>query len=314
MSAPAVHRIPVPNPFFEGKTNVYLVDAEPLTLVDAGIGTEEAYQALQSGLSEVRCSAADVKRIVLTHHHLDHFGLAWRMQSAFGAQVFVHAAELDAVASYEAWHDRFLVRLQKTLAEWSVPAARMDEVTSLLASGGRHLGRSVNAAPLLDGDVFEMGYTRLEVIHTPGHSAGSVCLRMDDCLFSGDHVLPRISPNIGGGELGGGGELSRYLDSLRRVRAFAGEIQLVYPGHGEPFPELGQRVDELLRHHREREEQVVRLLHERGAMTVFEAATALFGELRGYHVILGAAEALAHLDKLVEEQRIRQEMGRFAVN
>lgn len=306
-----IHRIVIPNPFFEGATNVYLIAADPVTLIDTGIGTDEGFGVLTAALRSHGLEPRSLRRIVLTHHHLDHIGLARRLHDTSGAPVFVHAADWEAVTRYEAWHTRFVAQMRERLAAWGAPAADIEEASTLFLHGGLKLAQSVHAERLADGQRLPMGAGELEVIHVPGHSMGSVCLRFGRHLFSGDHVLPDVSPNIGGGDFTTPDLLRRYLASLERVRQFQTDDLRVYPGHGAPFADLAGRVRELWEHHREREQAILELLQDRGPMTVYELAVRLFGALRGHHVALGTAEVFAHLDKLGRDGRVSQREGRY---
>ncbi len=311
MAEAPIHRIVIPNPFFEGATNVYLIAAEPVTLIDTGIGTDEGFRVLEQALHAHGLEPRSLRRIVLTHHHLDHIGLARRLHEASGTAVFVHAADWEAVANYEMWHANFVEQMRVRLASWGTPAAGIEEASALLLHGGLKLAQSVPAERLHDGQRLPLGTGELEVIHTPGHSMGSICLRFGRHLFSGDHVLPDVSPNIGGGDFETPDLLRRYLKSLERVRPLQADDLRVYPGHGEPFADLAGRVRELREHHREREQTILELLHDRGPMTVYEVAVALFGPLRGHHVALGTAEAYAHLEKAEREGRVIDRDGRY---
>ena len=150
-------------------------------------------------------------------------------------------------------------------------------------------------------------------IHTPGHTYGSICLKYGHHLFSGDHVLPSISPNVGGGDMRRHGMLISFLDSLRETIKLAGKIDTVYPGHGEPFGHLVQRCNWLIDHHHKRLGQIAEILQREGRSSTFEVATGLWGELRDYHVVLGCAEAQSHLEYLVDEGRVIRDENHYAL-
>jgi glyoxylase-like metal-dependent hydrolase (beta-lactamase superfamily II) len=308
-----IQRIAVPNPFFEGATNVYVIAGKVPTLIDTGIGTEEGFQVLQQGLKAHGLCVESLQQIVLTHHHLDHFGLARKLHDISGAKVYVHADDWEAVTHYEAWHVGFVERLQDRLEAWGTPESAVVEVKRVLQYGGKMLAQSTPAESLVDGQRLELGNGDIEVVHTPGHSRGSICLRHGPHLFSGDHVLPRVSPNIGGGEPGTPGTLKGYLDSLARVEKYQTKDLWVYPGHGEPFTDLSGRVRALQAHHRQRDQAILTLLAGQAPMTVYQIATGIFGKLQSFHVALGMAEGYAHLEKLESDGRVVRSDGRYSL-
>jgi len=131
---------------------------------------------------------------------------------------------------------------------------------------------------------------------------GSVCFLVDDQLFTGDHVLPDYTPNVGATDLAAQGALTRYRASLRKLKALDGVRAL--PGHGRPIPDLNARIDEILGHHDEREAKIVQVLSDGEPRMVFEIARALFGELREHHVVLGCGEVFAHLEALEAQKAV----------
>ena len=308
--APRVHTLALPNPLFEGSINAYLIEAAPLTLIDSGIGTRTCFAALEEALSRLGHAVEDIEQIVLTHKHADHIGLASRIVERSGARVYIHADDLDGLIQLDRRHEEYPALVRGRLAEWGVDQTRADSLTQALAQGPRFARQTV-ATPLQDGDRLPVGDVDLEVIHTPGHTQGSICLRYGDTLFSGDHVLPGISPNIGASELRRSGMLRRYLTALDRVAALDDGGMTVLPGHGEAFTALAERCRQLAAHHAEREAKIVTILAEGDPMTVHDVSSRLWRELPGFHLLLGAAEANAHLEKLAEEGRATVEANRF---
>jgi hydroxyacylglutathione hydrolase len=161
------------------------------------------------------------------------------------------------------------------------------------------------------GQKVEMQHGDIEVLHMPGHTAGSICLKYGRQLFTGDHVLPDISPNIGGGDMRQRGLLKRFLDSLRQTIEMDSQIDIVLPGHGDPFNHLAERCQELIDHHRQRLEQIVTLLKQEGPLSAYGMARCLFGEMHDFHVVLGCAEAQSHLDFLLDEGSINCQQGMY---
>ena len=303
MTEAAVHRIVIPTPLFEGDVNCYLVMGEPLTLIDAGIGTPDALRALEHGLAERGLRLADIRQVVLTHKHSDHIGLARDVRDQSGATVYVHEDDWENVVHLDARHEEFLPLVLKHLRSYGTPQPEIDSLTEGMKRFNR-LARAVEAERLTGGQILPLGSAGLEVLHTPGHTQGSICLRHGRYVFTGDHVLPTISPNIGAGELRRSGMLRRYIDSLDRIARLQTADLLALPGHGGPFTDLAGRVAELKAHHAEREAAILTIVRGGGPMNVYQIARQLFGPLPSYHLMLGTAEAHAHLEKLAAEGRL----------
>ncbi len=297
---------------FEGELNLYLIAGDPLTLVDTGIGTPEAMEALEAGLAQHGARVADVRQVVLTHKHADHIGLACDVRERSGATVYVHEDDWEGVADLDKRHGEFLPLLERRLQKFHTPQERIDKILSFMGEG-RRFAKQTPAERLTDGDVLPISGVDLEVIHTPGHTQGSICLRYGNYLFSGDTVLPDISPNIGAGEMRRTGMMQRFLDSLDRVAALQSDELVVLPGHGPRFSNLAERVAELRAHHDKREQKILDVLRGGGTMTVYEVASALWTKLPGYHLSLATNEVNAHLEKAVADGVVRQEEGRFAM-
>jgi glyoxylase-like metal-dependent hydrolase (beta-lactamase superfamily II) len=308
--APVFH-VGIPNPMFEGLINLYVIVGDPLTVIDTGIGTPEALVALEEGLESHGLTIEKIGRVVLTHKHADHIGLAAEIHRRSGAPVFVHEDDWDGVANLDARHAEFIPLVLQRLRAFHTPEAEIEALAKFL-NHGRRFATQTSAEKLHDGDKLPTSGQDLEVLHTPGHTQGSICLRFGRYLFSGDHVLPTITPNIGAGELRRSGMLIRFLDSLDRVARLQSDDLIVLPGHGAQFSNLAERVAELKAHHAEREAAILEIVRAGEAKTVYEISKSLWARLPGYHLTLGTAEANAHLEKLLTEDRVRQEDGRFS--
>lgn len=302
MSSLPVASLRIPNPFVEGRTCVYVVDAEPLTLIDTGIATERAYQAVVDGLAEHGYEVSAIKRVILTHKHIDHIGNAWRIQRESGAEILIHESEVASVTDVDPVGTRHAELVAQRLREWHVPEADFPPVQA----GSRPTWEieSANARGVADGDQIEFDRGALEVIHTPGHTMGSICLRDGASIFSGDHVLPNISPNVGGGDMRQSHLLRHYLQSLARTRELAVDGITVFPGHGDPFDTLADRCDELVAHHSQRLEKTYRIVADEPEQSIYDVAKRLFGEMEQFHVVLGCAEAASHLEYLQHAGRV----------
>jgi glyoxylase-like metal-dependent hydrolase (beta-lactamase superfamily II) len=308
--APVFH-VGIPNPMFEGLINLYVIAGDPLTLIDTGIGTPEALAALEQGLASHGLSIEAVEQVVLTHKHADHIGLAAEISQRSGARVFVHEDDWDGVANLDARHAEFIPLVCQRLRSFNTPESDVESLSKFL-NHGKRFARQTPAERLQDGQKLSVDGRDLEVLHTPGHTQGSICLRYGRYLFSGDHVLPTITPNIGAGELRRSGMMTRFLNSLDRVAALQSDDLIVLPGHGSQFTNLAGRVAELKSHHQEREDAILEILRRGGPMTVYETAKSLWAKLPGYHLVLGTSEVNSHLEKSLAENQVRQENGRFA--
>jgi glyoxylase-like metal-dependent hydrolase (beta-lactamase superfamily II) len=225
--------------------------ADGVALVDPGWDCDEAWHALIAGLRTAGHDIADVRGVLVTHLHPDHFGLVGRVKGASGAWVAMHRADADLVR-YQA---------PAEAAEW----ASQSREQLKRAGAPQHLHSGSHAVPLArfdlgggadvllgDGDRVDLPGWNLQAIATPGHTPGHLCLVEEDLgvLLSGDHVLPRISPHISlvPGQLAD--PLGTYLDSLRRIATV--EVDEVLPAHEYRFRGLTERAHALLSHHAER--------------------------------------------------------------
>lgn len=255
---PGLWSIPVPIP--DNPLRCVLVYAfettEGLVVVDAGWDDESAWAALLDGLTATGHTPADIAGIVVTHMHPDHFGLAPRLRTASGAWLAMHPADEPLVRRRSAEEE------DRWWADSRAQVVRMGGAPELLASAGSvpipRLGPGEGPERLLeDGADLRVGGLRLQIIHTPGHTPGHICLLDRDrgVLLTGDHVLPRITPYVPvlPGQLVD--PLGEYLAALRRVAVM--EPDEVLPAHEYRFSGLSERVEQMLAHHEERLEEVL---------------------------------------------------------
>ena len=311
MKESPIECISTPSALFEHDVNAYVIRGEPLTLVDTGIGTEEAWEVLLQGLSEIGVRVEEIQQIILTHKHPDHFGLARRIQRASRARVFIHEADREDILHFEEEHDQWVSSTEDRLRRWGAPEPVIFDTRPALQATDE-MAESVDAEPLSTGQQLPVNGMNLDVLHTPGHTRGSICLRYGNALLTGDHVLPQYTPNIGGSERGGHGLLQQFLDSLERVRSLFSEGLEVLPGHGRPIPDMRARVNFMIEHHQRRGRRILEILSERKNQTTWEVASRLFGDLRDIHVLLGLGEVDAHFEYLENQGKIRSSGGRYA--
>jgi glyoxylase-like metal-dependent hydrolase (beta-lactamase superfamily II) len=304
--APGVHRISVPLPFPPGEVAAWVIEGdEGHTLVDTGIDTPPARGALRAAAAEVGVTPESLAYVVLTHAHPDHYGLAGPVREWSGARVAIHEEEEKLARRFvDRWpEDR--AHVAEVFAEIGVPAAVVpgflrasDLIHSFYQRFHPDIVLSGERGPLPGGGGWEW-------IHTPGHSPGHVTVYHPDrrILITGDHVLPRISPNIGA-DLYASEPLSDYLASLAALRELP--VDLVLPSHGEPFGDLASRIDAIAAHHEQRNEQILALLAG-GPHTAFAVARGVFGDLPPDNLLHAVREARAHLAYLERHGRVRRE-------
>jgi glyoxylase-like metal-dependent hydrolase (beta-lactamase superfamily II) len=304
---PGVWSIPVPLPNNSLRyvfVYVFETDAGPY-LVDAGWNTEDAYAALDTGLSELGCGVADVRGVLVTHIHPDHYGLAGRIREASGAWVALHPADAALV------HDRYeeptdlLERVGAMLRRLGAPADEVDSLQRAAMPVLPFVSTVKHDVLVEDGDRPEVPGWDLLALWTPGHSPGHLCFwePRDRLMLSGDHVLPRITPNISFHPQAGIDPLGDYLRSLARLEEF--DADEVLPAHEHRFVNLAGRLSELQAHHEHRFAEVVAAVRD-GVTTAWDIAARMrwsrsWDRIEGFMRRAAAGEAMAHLRAL--EQR-----------
>lgn len=294
-----------------GHVNAYaLVDASGLLLVDSGWSTAAA--GLEALLGRVGAGLEDVRGALFTHLHVDHCGLAARLQRA-GAWVGMHAADAELLRSRYFDHGPFTADTRAWLTEVGAPSEALDASEAHVA---RLAGQVESFEPdrlLANGDVITWGNWNLTVLLTPGHTAGSSCFheRRTGLLFTGDHVFPRIKASPTYRPQSTADPVGDYLASLDRLEQL--EVSTVLPGHQSPFPHLTRRIDELRSYHRDRMDEVHHLLGD-GPATAWQVAGGLNRaggwDGRSWESRLTAlGETHAHLIRLEREGQVDERTG-----
>ncbi|MDR3565421.1 MAG: MBL fold metallo-hydrolase [Negativicutes bacterium] len=309
LSLPAeISCIPLPlpnNPL--GTVNVYLIKtADGCLLVDAGWNTEEAYQALLKGFERAGVSLADLRILFITHTHPDHFGLAGRLQQETHAQVLLHPAESIWIDQQRSFGTRLISDGASWLAQNGFPLDDLATLRQTLPALGRSQAVAKIDRLVQDGEHLRLAEFELEAVWTPGHAPGHLCLydRQRQMLFSGDHVLPNITPNIGFSMAPGSNPLADYLAALKKVAALP--ARLVLPAHGDVFSDLPGRVREIEQHHANRLSLMLAAIHE-GDKNAYQVAASVpwtegaisLMELDTVSKFFAVAETSAHLELLV---------------
>jgi glyoxylase-like metal-dependent hydrolase (beta-lactamase superfamily II) len=299
-----LHAIEVPTPFPVGPVTVYLADApgEPLTLIDTGPRTAETRAALEDGLARLGHSVPDLERIVVTHAHADHFGLAADLVDLSRAQVLTHPWNIPSLGDYEGDSHRRVAFYSELLRQAAVPAEAMAGL-SLVTRGMRGFAREVPVTVALDeGDSLPLAGRNWQVLHTPGHASGLICLydATSRTLISNDHLLADISSNPvieppPPGHLERLRSLVLYEESLQRVAAM--DVVQALPSHGPIVHDVAELVRQRLAFHERRLARVLDALRN-GACTTWDVTQSLFPGRSPLDTFLAVSEVIGHLDML----------------
>lgn len=295
-----IYRIPVealPNNFIV-YCYVVLGAGEP-TLIDSGSDIGESSAHLVAGFDALRdqfgetLAFTDIRRLWLTHAHIDHFGGAAFVQAQTGARIGIHALDRRVV---EAFPERIALATQRLNAYFVDAGIPSEEHADLLEMYGffRQSVRNVQVAEVLEDGTTTDGMT---FFHTPGHGAGQVCILIGDILLSADHVLAHITPHQSPEAITHGTGLGHYLASLTKIEQVAG-VRVALGGHDDPILDFYGRVSQTRQHHQRRLARVLDLLHE--PMTIAAVTHALYPGKQGYDVLLALEEAGAHIEYLYE--------------
>jgi glyoxylase-like metal-dependent hydrolase (beta-lactamase superfamily II) len=288
---PHIYSIPAQPAFYTGPQapNVFLVhDGGEGALIDSGFGDKKSVQVRLDFLNEH--PDIKVRYILLTHHHFDHSSGAQQLREATGAQVVLHAGEekflLDSTG--EAPQD-----LEATAEENKQVAEAIQRFRDQAAEGAPDVRVS-------DGETFTVGGLEIQVVHTPGHTLGSVCFYMpgERALFTGDTALGLGTVAISPPPYG---DMGLYLESLARLKSY--DSALMLPGHGQTVHDVPSKLQELIDHRREREAQILKLMAD-GKHTPKAMLSAIYMELDKRIVPMALRQIEAHLVKLESEGRV----------
>jgi glyoxylase-like metal-dependent hydrolase (beta-lactamase superfamily II) len=305
--------IPIPNNPLE-KTNVYfLKDGKDNILIDTGWNNPVAWHSLEKELQHAGSCARDVTNIVVTHIHPDHYCLVSQLKKVSGATVYIHREEANNL------HKRYVVseKVVREGTDWFVVNGIPREEMPIHKFPYEKYGRGEITEPdilLEDNQQISVGKFKIKVIWTPGHSTGHVCLYDADrkLLFSGDHVLPVITPNIGLESERKNNPLGDFIKSLLKIRDLP--VDTVLPAHERRFYNLAKRVDEIIRHHEHRNQEILAALKS-GHQTAYQVSQHItwmpeqggmkFYELMTWSRVSAVSETLAHLRAMTVEGKLK---------
>jgi glyoxylase-like metal-dependent hydrolase (beta-lactamase superfamily II) len=307
---PELHVLPLPTPFPIGPVNVYLAEGEPLTLIDTGPKYDPARRALETGLARRGYRVEDVERLILTHHHVDHLGLAAEIVKRSAAKVFTHAYNLSWLENVEKRFEADAGFYHRFYEENGVPPeviAAIDLVRKNMSLFADPFPGGVNA--LADGEEIFFAKRVWKIFHTPGHAGGLICLWHPESstLLCNDHLLREVSSNAimespTAAQQLRPKRLVEYLHHLQRMAEL--DPQLALPGHGEAYSNFRELVRQRTDFHHLRAQTLVKILQNR-PHTLWDLTMAMFPALsNSVDWFLGLSEVQGHLDLLEQDNQI----------
>jgi glyoxylase-like metal-dependent hydrolase (beta-lactamase superfamily II) len=306
-----IHRLAVPTPFMVGRVNAYLIEDSPLTLVDSGPNSAKALDELEQALAARGHRVEDIELLVISHQHMDHFGLASILARRSGAEVAALAPLAAYLAAYGSETDLDDAFAEAIMLRHGIPP---EVVTALRAvsAGFRAWGSAVEVTrPLQHGGELELAGRTLRVLHRPGHSPSDTVFfdERRKILLAADHLIAHISSNpLLARPLGSEPDpdgprpqaLLTYMRSMQATREM--DVDLVLPGHGRPITDHVSLIDQRFRMHRRRAEKILGLISAQ-PRTAHEIAQELWGNVAVTQAYLTLSEVLGHVDLLLEDGR-----------
>ena len=308
-----IHAIAIPIPDISQliTANVFVVGKGPVTLIDTGPKSPTALDFIESQLSLKGLGFQDIERIILTHGHVDHFGLATAIKNAAGRKIqcFIHAEDRWQLSSQYLTRETATEEWADLMANAGLPQGEMEIIRkqiSVLKGFGDALE---DVSIMVDGQEFNGDGYELKVVHTPGHTPGSCCIYecRQQVLFSGDHLIKHITPNLFIGvkkerlRNGGYRSLTAFIDSLDKLLEF--DARFVCSGHGEYIEDLPGIISSYKTHHHQRSRQVRKALYKK-ERTLYAIIDEVFSHVPQGETFLAISELAAHLEILLAEGKV----------
>ncbi|HXK33251.1 MAG TPA: MBL fold metallo-hydrolase [Dehalococcoidia bacterium] len=306
-------RVPIPNNPL-GWVLPYLIEGrDGWTLVDSGWNVPEAFDALEQQLNDAGVGFKNLKTLLVTHIHPDHYGLAGQVKERSGATVIIHQRERDLIRSRYMNPSQLLATMGDWLTMHGVPKDAMQDLKTSAMPVRAYVDPVLPDEVVWGGERLEIGRFTFEVWWTPGHSPGHICFLERDKKFilTGDHVLPTITPNISLHPQQQGNPLGDYIASLRRLEEI--DVADVLPAHEYAFKDLKARLREIEEHHTQRLDEMIQVIG-RSPRTAYEVASKVkwvtgdFSSFSSWMQRAALGETIAHLDYLVLEEQLAKYM------
>ncbi len=306
-------KIPIPDNPLE-YTNSYLVqgDGECL-LIDPGMNNDAAFDALQRELTEIGVAFEDITQILATHSHGDHYGLCDRVKQLSQAKVLLHQMDRELIQSMQTSSKERWQRSEQWLRLNGVPSREITKIKNDTRGMPVFTTPTLPDITLQGDETITIGSFSLRVLWTPGHAPGHVCLydSAKKILFSGDHVLPVITPNISLQGQSDTNPLADFINSLKLVKQL--DVTLVLPAHEQTFTDLPTRVEEIFEHHEQRNSEIMGTIKTR-PQTAYQISGKItwmptlggvsFRDLEPRDKRMAVSETLAHLESMRVDGRV----------
>lgn len=307
--------VPIPNNPLRYVNSYVFAAGGGLVLLDTGWPADTAWEALVTGLEAIGAGLPDVRGVLVSHMHLDHAGLTGRLRDASGAWIAMHPADRAVIANPNLRDPaRFATQEAAYLRALGASAEEAAAATAGTTASFAITRLALPDRSLTDGELADVPGWRLRAVHTPGHTPGHLCFvdELSQRLFAGDHILPRITPNISLQAAEQAHPLADYLTSLAKVRDLP--VDEVMPAHEWRFRGLAQRADDIAAHHERRLAELLAAIAAHPDATSWDLAGQLtwsrsWDQYSGRMRISAVTETAAHVLELVRRGLISSSGG-----
>lgn len=316
---PGIHQIKLPAPVPGSQlveVNAYLVKGDgEWMLIDTGWNTRYTFSSLQKQLAELGIGVEHIGLVLITHFHPDHYGLVGKLKESTQARVAMHGVEKDFIEPRYVDMEDLLDETSASLTASGVPADEVSRLRNASLEVRQYVSPFSPDIVLQGGETIPWGPFEFQVVWTPGHSPGHVCLYEPRLrvLLSGDHLLPTIFSNVGLHAQSGPDPLGDYMRSLEVCECL--DVQLALPAHEYPFTLVKERIGQVRKHHQERRTAIIDTLRDT-PNTAYGVSCSIpwlvngtiysFTELAAIDKRLALMSALAHLEPLCKAGVLKQ--------